>query len=477
LDNRPNPSGTFIHSLDQDSLLHIFYLCRPVLLDEDETNNIVILQGGIWTRERWWYKLVQVCRRWRYLILDSAHHLRLSLVVSRGTPVVEMLEHYPPLPLTIDYVNHSYFITTEAKEGIIDALKHRDRVRHIRLDIPVLYLQQVIMALEGEFPILEFMWIGPTTELDTSLILPKSLRAPYLRHLGLSNFALPIGSPLLTTSMSLTTTLFLDWIRPSGYFHPNDLVHRLSQMPRLEILGISFHPPGPNLDVNEELLPTQVTLPNLRWFSFQGAGAYLEALLPCMTAPLLAKLLINFFNPLTFHLPHLVRFLHTAENLRFSRAKLHFRRELFYVTVYPDKEARVYALSMAIICRHLNRQVASAAQILSVLRSAFSAVENLTLKVYVGYGMSSEEWLNEADRTQWRDLLGPFSNVKTFQVSSGLVSQLSRSLQVEGGESPVELLPELKELSYNNCSVFDDAFGAFIDARRIAGRPVTVVRS
>jgi len=101
-------------------------------------------------------------------------------------------------------------------------------------------------------------------------------------------------------------------------------------------------------------------------------------------------------------------------------------------------------------------------------------VEDLTLE-YWKYGVSSG-WRNEAGRTQWRDLLRSFSNVKTLQVDFKLVDQLSRSLRLEDGESPVELLPELKELSYHTLPKFDDAFTAFIDARRIAGRPVTVGR-
>ncbi|KAH9981788.1 hypothetical protein BJV74DRAFT_989281 [Russula compacta] len=66
------PHSTSIHTLDDDSLLEIFYLYRPVLLDEDEVDDIRILQGGEWDRERWWYKIAHVCRRWRYLILGHA---------------------------------------------------------------------------------------------------------------------------------------------------------------------------------------------------------------------------------------------------------------------------------------------------------------------------------------------------------------------------------------------------------------------
>jgi len=479
LDNGPYPSGTFIHILDQDSLLHIFYICRPVLLDEDETDDTRILRGGVWNRERWWYKFAQVCRRWRYLILGSAGHLRLSLVCSRGTPVAKILEHSPSLPVIIDHVDDSNFVTTEDEEGIMLALQHHDRVRRIRLLMPVPNLQRIIAALDNEFPMLEWLYIWPPAMQNTSLVLPKSFRAPHLRHLELSNFAIPIGSPILTTAVGLVT-LWLHHISPSVYFYPNDLVHRLSQMPQLETLGITFNFDSPvlNHDVKRELLHrpliTHVTLPSLHWFGFEGASAYLEALLSCMTAPLLAKLQVGFFNQLTFHLPHLLQFLNTAENLRFSSATVIFEDERFSAMMYPNKEARTYALCMMLDCRPLEWQVASAAEIFSALRPAFFAVENLTLE-YWRYNLSLE-WHSEANRTQWRDLLMSFSNVKTLRLSSWLIGQLSHALQFEDGESPVDLLPELKELSHPHRAAFDNTFNAFIATRRIAGRPVTVVR-
>ncbi|KAH9953962.1 hypothetical protein BC827DRAFT_1387019, partial [Russula dissimulans] len=206
--------------------------------------------------------------------------------------------------------------STEDEEGIMLALKHRDRVCRIRLDVPVPNLRRIITVLDDEFPILEFLCIGPPIELSTSLILPNSLRAQHLRHLRLSNFAFPIGSPLLTTSTSLAI-LSLEWISPSVYFPPNDLIQRLSLMPQLETLGITFRSPVANHDVQRELLRrprmTQVTLPNLCWFGFKGASAYLEALLPCMMTPRLAKLQVMFFNQLSFSLPRLQTFLNTAE--------------------------------------------------------------------------------------------------------------------------------------------------------------------
>ena len=84
---------------------------------------------------------------------------------------------------------------------------------------------------------------------------------------------------------------------------------------------------------------------------------------------------------------------------------------------------------------------------------------------------------NEVNRTEWRKLLGPFRNAKTLRIQDGLVRELSRCLSLEDGEHPLELLPELQELTYPSSSNADDLFTSFIDARRNAGRPVTLMKS
>jgi len=123
-----SPRTPSIHILDDDSLLHVFYLYRPFLLGEDE-GDVGRLFGGWerWARGRWWYKLSHVCQRWRNVILGSATYLGVSLVCTYGTPVADMLAHSPPLPLVIDYFNGDCDMT-EDEEGAILALKQRDRV-------------------------------------------------------------------------------------------------------------------------------------------------------------------------------------------------------------------------------------------------------------------------------------------------------------------------------------------------------------
>ena len=148
-----SPHAPSIHIIDDDSLLDIFSLYRPAFLDGDEDSIERLIGGREWIRERWWYKLTHVCQRWRNLILGSASYLGVCLVCTFGTPVADMLAHSPPLPLVIDCYKHDS--TAEDEETINLALEQRDRVRRIRLIIPVLKMQKLIMAMDGEYPILE----------------------------------------------------------------------------------------------------------------------------------------------------------------------------------------------------------------------------------------------------------------------------------------------------------------------------------
>ncbi len=457
-----------------------------MILDQSTADPMEIFGGGEWIQERWWYRLVQVCHRWRCLILEHVSHLHLSLVCAHGTPVADMLAHSPPLPLVIDYPYEDNNISAEDEEGITHALQHRDRVRRIRLMKPIPILEKLIIILDGEYPILEYLliehqrYLRPVIWLNRNLNLPETFRAPHLRHLVLSNFVIPIGSPFLLATMGNLVLLSLNSIPPSAYFHPNALLQRLSLMPQLETFGITFKSHFPSGDIKRQLLRTPITiphvmLPNLRWLAFQGASAYLEALLPWVTIPLLERLQVFFFNQLSYSIPHLQQLLSTTGSLRFNTVKLWFLDGDLGMLAYSHKEARLFNFEMMLGGRHLDWQVACTAQVFHTLKTKFSVVEHLTLE-YSRYYISSE-WNNEADRTQWREFLGSFGKVKTLRIDKALVEQLSRSLQPDEGESPAELLPELQELS---CSSFEsslDPFTPFVNARQKAGRPVTVIRS
>ena len=458
-----------IHNLDNYSLLSIFDLCRPNHFEED--GDFTLWMNLV--SERWWYKLVKVCRRWRYLILGSASHLGLCLVCSPGTPVAEMLEHSPPLPLVINHNDKNYDLTPEDERGIMFALEHSDRVQCIYLGTSVQSLQKIIQSMDDEFPMLEYLLIVPPTIYDIHLVLPTTFRAPQLNYLMLNRFY-SIGLPLLTTAVNLVR-LVLRWTHPSTNLYPNHLLQALSLLPRLQNLTLVFSSPIPNREIERHMLHapniTYTTLPHLRFFDFGGVSAYLEALVSHINAPLLDKFAITFFNQLSFFVPHLGHFVTTAENIRSSRVEFLFYHKAAVVYMHSSMSAPEYTLYLRVDCDHLDCQVSSMAQIFKVLNPLFSAVD-LTLD-YRSHTPSSQ-WHNQVDHTQWRKLLGSFRNVRTLRVHDGLVGELSRCLASDG-EPASEILPELKTLVCPIGSRDDKKFARFVHDREVAGLPIDLI--
>ena len=382
-----------------------------------------------------------------------------------------MLAHSPPLPLIIDYLDEVH-TTAEVQESVVLALRHRDRVRRIRLQLPPRNLQRLISAIDGEFPMLEYLYFAPPFKCDERLIFPKTFRAPHLRHLIPTNI-FPIGSPLLMTHGSLVT-LSLQHIPRFAYFPPNDLLNWLSHLPQLETLLISFSSPPPSCTVKRQLLLTPITtsvmLPNLRWFGFGGVCAYLEALLPRITVPLLEKFQILFIDQLTLSTQYLLQFMGTTEDFRCGSAR--FRFSDYGVVVWVDalRGANKFAFYMHLLCNSRNLQAAHTARFFLALGAVSSAVEHLILELEIGF-------IEEVDPARWYELLGSFSSVKFLLVDHRLIREISRSLQSDDGEFSTELLPELKVLSYAaGDNDRGEGFTAFVDARQNAGRPVTLSR-
>jgi hypothetical protein len=433
------------------------------------------------THERWWYKLAQVCRRWRCLILTSASYLRLCLVCTHGTPIADMLAHSPPLPLMVYYnfderfYDHDIIAGDEEELNLV--LGYRDRIRRINLWMPAHNLRKVLRILttiDNEFPILEDLMLMPLPYANINLVLPRTFQAPQLRRLISWNFGL-MRFPLLATATGIVL-LSLTHIHPSAYFPPNDLIQQLSHMPQLQMLKIGFHSPVPSLDVERPLLltpiTTHVTLPNLRHFTFKGTSAYLEALLPQIAPPLLKEFNVTFFSQLTFSVPSLLQFMMlTAENLRGSDATLYFGDGLVWFTVHSGVPRRD-TLVVVVLSDHLDWQVSSMTQIVNAFDTVFSVVENLSI-VY-STRIPIPEVHSVVDHTQWRTLFGSFSNVKTLCVLGNIDREDSGFLKLDDGESPMVLFPELNELSIPARAV-GDVITSFIDARRNTDRPVTLV--
>jgi hypothetical protein len=118
-----------------------------------------------------------------------------------------MLSHSPPLPLVIEHDYKESDIASEDEEGLILALKQRNRIRRICLRMAFLKLQKFIMTINEEFPILEYLFIVSPI-LGKALMLPETLQAPRLHQLKLFGVVPPIRSRLLMTATRLATLSF-----------------------------------------------------------------------------------------------------------------------------------------------------------------------------------------------------------------------------------------------------------------------------
>jgi hypothetical protein len=474
------PTANRMHSpisiLNDDVLLNIFYLFRldvvPVY-EESEPSNVV----NDWLCLRWWYKPAHVSRRWRRIILSSPSLLDLHLLCTNlnKVHVADMLAHSPPLPLAVFYSDTTFNITAEDEEHALLAISHHDRVHSIVLWMPAANLQRLIPAMGSVFPNLEYLSINCRWQADViSFTLPQTFQAPSLHHIYLGRIALPKRSPILTSNGGLVSLWLFD-IPASAYFPPNYMLTQLSHMPQLEKLGIEFSFPVPNRDVENTAITTDVSLPNLGSFSFKGVSTYLEGLLARIMTPVLSMFEVELFNQLTFTVPRLLQFIRSSD-FESTRLYLAFDPNFFILRTDGHQGLWGRSLDLRIRCRHLDWQVASAAQLFHSLSPVLSVVEKLTLSHWKH--SQSSEWHNDVDRIQWRKLLEPFSNVKVLHVEVNVEGNhatckgLFCSLRSEEGESSMELLPNLQELSYFGDQVVRDEFTPFIKERQAAGHPV-----
>jgi len=452
-----------IHMLNYDALLNIFHHYR--LGDVD-----------IWNLRLAWCKLAHVCRRWRYLIYDSSSLLDMYLLLKNGSPTLGALAHLPPLPLVIDYCNVTTTRVRQDELSILTGLQERGRVRRIFLQVPSPHLDICLATMSDLYPILEDLSLSPTTEEETSLVLPSTFRARNLRHLALQGVGFPTEMPLFTHLTTLVT-LTLTRIPAPYYIHPGHLVTQLQGLLHLEELSIGFAVPIPLPSTEGELLPApmpRVTLPTLKRLMFRGVAVYLENLAAQINAPLLEQLIVTLFFELAFTLVSLTQFIHTTGGLRYLSAKILFKREGVSIVTDNGESLGSGDLTININCEHLDWQIDSATQCCRALEQVLSAVEELTLDLDE-VGMPSD-WGDSLDSILWHGLLLPFSSVKKLQVGPSLTFELSDALKSDAAELVLNLLPDLQKLEVQ--LEVDDAnipFSTFIEARELEGRPVELL--
>jgi hypothetical protein len=455
---------TYIHKLDDDSLLEIFSCFRR----EDEES---------WNLRFTWRKLAHICRRWRYLMFDSSSHLHMCLPLSALTndsPSTNTLNHLPPLLLVINYYRTGA-MTQKDEDNVRFGLQEHGRVRGVVLRASPSSLRMCLEQMNQLFPRLRDLTLSPTTMEEIGLVLPETFQAPDLRRLSLHDIGLPIGLSFLSSTIGLST-LTLTHIRHSCYFPPGHLVAQLQGLPHLEELSIGF---AISPSSEEELIPVpfpSVTLPTLKRLTFRGEEVYFDNLVAQINTPLLERLSLTFFLDLAFGLVNLTEFIHRTKVFGYLVAQIIFNEDGASIDAGYHEQRGIGKLSLHVNCESPDWQISSATQVCSALGDVLSAVEKLTLDLDVD-GMGSN-WVNThytLDSMLWHELLLPFIAAKKLHIGSSLALKLSKALESVPEGLVLKLLPRLQELDVElEIDGAKMAFSGFLNTRRSLGRPVAL---
>jgi hypothetical protein len=420
-----------------------------------------------------WHTLVHVCRKWRNVVFGSPLRLNLRLCCKARTPVREMLDLWPPLPIIIKVYNREMLVV----DDILAALEHNDRVLELELDISSSLLEKILAEMKQPFPALTRLLLEPRGE--AALVVPASFlggSAPRLQTLFLDYVPFP-GLPKLLLSATHLVDLTLLRIPHSGYFSPEAIVTGLSVLTSLEKLGIKFKSPRSRPDQNNRRPPppTRTLLPVLTKFWFKGVCEYLEDFLARIDAPLLNNFSITFFHQLIFDTPQLTRFISRTPNL-----KAHYKARVFFssrgvLVTLPQTLDGVFKLRIS--CRQSDWQLSSLAQICSSFfsQALIPAVEQL----YILNGHPKSRWQDDIENSQWVELFNTFIAVKDLYVSREFAPRIAPALQELVGEGVTEVLPTLQSLLLEetlDLGSDQEITEQFVTARRVAGRPITISR-
>jgi len=440
--------------LIDDVLLEIFYF--------------LVVEFGI-EADKWWRTLVHVCRKWRNVVFGSPHRLNLRLVCSDRTPVREMPDVWPPLPIAI----YHHVRLKSGWDNIIAALERNNRVCQIRLKLHLQW-KKVLDAVQGPFPALTHLTL--LSDIEIAPVVPDSFLAPRLQDLRLERVPIP-GLPKLLLSATDLGHLTLRRIPHSGYISPEAIVTCLSTLPTLETLYLEFESPRsrPNHQSRRLPPPTRSVLPALIKLYFTGVSEYLEDLVARIDSPLLDCLDIRLFHQLIFDTPQLTQFISRTPTLEVhDQARVDFSNLDVRVT-FP-KTSSSYHLTLKVLCRQPEWQLSSMAQICTSIfpRSLIHMVERLYIR---GRSYPGFLWQDDIENSQWLELLHPFTAVKDLYLSKKFAPRIARSLQELVGGRTSEVLPTLQSLFLEDLyprGAFEEAIGKFVAARQLSNQPVAI---
>ena len=449
-----------VDSLPDELLVEIFDWCR---LDDEFR----------WNHRRRWHNLLQVCRRWRDVMIEWAIRLKIGFLCNPANPITTMPSGLIQIPLIIRF-KYLYPVPTRFRENLVLALQNRHRVYGITTSNWGLEDLGLHEALDNAFPMLETFSL---TESHAGQVLPLDFVAPRLRALHLRNIVVSTACLSLPNAMNLSS-LRLEKISalPLRY-----LVESIASMPLLENISIGFVPYVPLPDAVMDLPSTQITcavLPRLTRLIFAGFSTYLENLLTQISTPFLRDLRFTIFLMGIPSVVCLSAFLGTLQNLNFQTAVMRYSGRYMTISYHPDRPSvsLPYA-KFAIDRRNPGGDwdwETSMLQICSAVGPALSVVESLALELDLE-GFHGPDIM--AQPMLWHTVIRPYVGVKTLTINGAFTAEISDALDPNSGTVITDLLPVLSEVVIvtpepRDLVLLKQPFSSFIDARRLSGSPI-----
>ena len=466
-----------INTLPDEVLLLIFRFDRLLYLDE--MRYFSRARGVFWK----WHRLSQVCRRWRSVVFGSPRFLGLGLVCRPRTPM-GLVGIWPPFPIIVT----NYLATDRPMPEDYDfdaVIVHPNRISEIYLVfLTKLQLQRLAVALvrQEQFAALVHLTVHFEDSRPGHLApaLPDGFlggSTPCLQSLELNSIPFPALPKLLLSATDLVR-LTLHRIPVSGYFSPEALVTALAVLANLTYFIIEFESPlsRPDRAIRRlPLPPTRIVLPALTRFHFQGVSEYFEDVVARMDAPLLDTVWITFFHEPIFDVPQFARFMKRTPRLQaLNKAHVDFDDSGVQIGSLPLGRTVDDKSRLRILCRKVDKQLSSLAQVLTSFFPSIDVVEHLY--IYRPRNLPSQ-WQDNIENRQWLEIFRPFAAVRNLYICKEFAQCIAPVLQELVREKALPALENLflEELHPSRPVLsVQEAIGRFSAARRLSGHPVAV---
>ena len=439
---------------------------------------LAIFDFCVYTESSWkkelevWQTLVHVCRRWRGVVFGSPRHLKLQLVCTSRTPARDTLDVWPALPLTIYSVGDQKIGNVD---NIVAVLERTNRVRQINVILSSSDLEKISAALQEPFP--ELTDLTLVSSSHSTPAFPDSFlggSAPRLRFLELHGIPFP-GLPKLLLSATHLVHLNLFLIPHSGYISPEVMVTALSALTSLGTLQLEFKSPR-SWATRRSPPSTRLVFPSLNFFSFKGAGEYLEDLVARIDAPRLVKLYITFFNQIVFDTPQFIQFIsRTPTSEALEKASISFEDGAASIDL-SSQTITYRGLNVKIPCRELDWQVSSLEQVCTYCLPPLAMLEDLYI---FDFPYWQSEWQDNIENTLWLELFHPFAGVKNLYLSEEFARRIVPALQELIGGRTTGVLPALQNIfleGLQQSGPIREGIGQFVATRQVTDHPIAVSR-